>query len=305
MNATTPPDLSICMVSLDCWSVLEPCLASLLASRPRVTYEVVVVDNASTDGTPERLAELFPWVRVIRNERNVGFTRATNQGIRASSGRLVLWLNTDTLLREGSLDELCRFLDQHPRVGIVGPKVLNPDGSFQAQCRRGLPTPLVSLAYLSGLHRLAPQSRVLGGYMLTYLPMDEAGPVDAVSGCCLLARREVWDTAGPLDEAIFGFGEDVDWCVRASRAGWEVWYDPASVIVHLKGQGGVHSKPYHKAWGIHQAMWVFYRKHLRSRYPLLLAGVVWLGIAGSFVASVARVWIGRHFTAGRQARAAG
>lgn len=296
-------DVSICMVSLNCWNVIEPCLDSLRASDPAVRYEIIVVDNASTDGTPERLLEQYPEVQLIRNDRNVGFTKATNQGIAASRGRYLLWLNTDTLLEPDSLRELCGFLDAHPKAGIVGPKVLNPDGSFQAQCRRGVPTPAVSLAYMLGLDRVWPDHPVAGGYALTYLPVDQAAVVGAVSGCCLLARREVWDMIGPLDEEIFGFGEDVEWCVRAAQAGWEVWYYPGSVIVHLKGQGGVHSKPYHKVWGIHQAMWVFYRKHLRTRYSPPVTALVWTGVWLSAAASMTRVWLRRSVQAfaGRKA----
>jgi GT2 family glycosyltransferase len=287
-------DVSICTVSLNCRQVFADCLKSLQAADPSLTWEVINVDNASTDDTCEWLARDYPGLRVIRNDRNVGFSRATNQAIAAGSGRLILWLNTDTVLRQDSLRKLVDFLDTHPRVGIVGPKLLNADGSFQPQCRRGLPTPLASLAYLLGLHRLFPRWRAATGYLLSHLPADAATRVDAVSGACLLARREVWDAIGPLDEGIFGFGEDIDWCVRASQAGWEVWYYPASEIIHLKGQGGAHAKPYHKVWGIHQAMWVFYRKHLRMRYPRPFGILVWAGIATSLTVSAAIVWVRRR-----------
>jgi GT2 family glycosyltransferase len=298
-NADAPlkaVDVSICMVSLNCWTVLEPCLESLVDSDNRVTYEVIVVDNDSRDGTPERLAEKFPWVRVIRNDKNVGFTKATNQGIRESRGRLILWLNTDTILRPDSLSRLVGFLDERPNAGIAGPKVLNADLTFQPQCRRGLPTPWAILAYRTGLTRLRPHSRAFGQYLLNYLPVDEAAQVDAVSGCCLLARREVWSDIGELDEAIFQFGEDIDWCVRAKQRGWQVWYAPNSEIIHLKGHGGVHSKPYQKVWGIHQAMWVFFQKHLSARYPKALSPVVMLGIAISFTGNVAAVAARRALT---------
>ena len=163
--------------------------------------------------------------------------------------------------------------------------MLNPDGSFQPQCKRGLPTPGASLCYMLGLHRRWPHNPVAGQYLLTFLPQDQAARVDAVSGCCLMARREVWTEIGPLDEAIFAFGEDLDWCVRAKKAGWDVWYSPAAEIVHLKGQGGVHSKPYAKARGMHRGMWVFYRKHLSDRYAAPVTVLVWLGIAASFALS--------------------
>lgn len=270
---------------------MKDCLESLAGSEAHLSHEIILVDNASRDGTAGRVREGFPAVRVIENAENVGFTRATNQAIAVSSGRYVLWLNPDTLVRPDSLPRLCRFLEDHPRAGIVGPKVLNADGSFQAQCRRGLPTPEAALYYFLGLPRRFPRSRRFGAYLLSYLPVDEDAQVDAVSGCCLMARREVWDRIGPLDEEIPGFGEDIEWCVRAREAGFEVWYHPGSVIVHLKGQGGVHSRPFQKVRGIHRAMWVFYRKHLRRRYPFPVTGLVWLGVWTSFGLNAARVWL--------------
>ena len=287
------PELSICMVSLNCWTVLKACLDSLSASQPQVGYEVIVVDNASTDGTPQRIQEHFPDVRLVLNDRNTGFTKATNQAIELSSGRYILWLNTDTILRPDSLYNLHEFMEATPCAGIVGPKVLNPDGTFQPQCRRGLPTPSASLFYTLKMHRLWPRNPKMGQYLLTHLPVDEANQVDAVSGCCLMARRQVLKDIGPLDERIFGFGEDIDWCVRAKRAGWEVWYYPKSIIVHLKGQGGVHAKPYRKIWGMHQAMWVFYRKHLKQQYPWVVTGLVWIGVWSKFVLSIIGMWLRR------------
>lgn len=288
-----PPDVSICMVSLDCWAVLEPCLDSLLATSADVSYEVLLVDNGSTDGTPAKVREQYPWVHLIENGANVGFTKATNQGIDVSTGRFVLWLNTDTLLRPDSLVTLVHGLEGDPRRGVVGPKVLNADGSFQEQCRRGMPTPMASLAYMLRLDRLFPHNKRLGQYLLRYLPVDAASQVAAVSGCCLLARREVYADIGPLDNDIFGFGEDLDWCVRASHSGWQVWYDPSSEIVHLKGQGGVHSKPFRKVWAIHQAMWIFFRKHLASQYSPPVRSLVWLGIRLSYLASLGAVFVRR------------
>jgi len=285
--------ISICMVSLNCWGVLKDCLESLYASHPAVDYEVIIVDNASTDGTAQLVKTHFPEVQLIENERNVGFTKATNQAIEQSSGQYLLWLNTDTILTKDALYQLWMFMEAHPQVGIVGPKVLNPDGSFQPQCKRGMPTPLASLSYMLKLHLIWPHHRVLGQYLLTFLPINQAHQVDAVSGCCLMGRRTVRDTIGLLDEQIFAFGEDIDWCVRAKKVGWEVWYYPESIITHLKGQGGVHAKPYHKIWGMHQGMWVFYRKHLRSQYTWFVTGLVWTGIWCSLAFASITTWFRR------------
>jgi len=281
----TAVDLSLCIVTLDCRSVVRDCLESLAKAEGGFSSEVILVDNASTDGTPEMVRRRFPSVRLVENDQNVGFTRATNQAIRMSSGRYILWLNPDTVLRPDSLARLAEFLEGHPEAGIAGPQVLNADGSFQPQCRRGLPTPWASLSYGLGLHRIWPGSPRFGGYLLSHLPVDAQTQVAAVSGCCLMARREVFQAIGPLDEDIFGFGEDIEWCVRAARAGFQVWYVPRSVIIHLKGQGGAQSRPFHKVWGIHQAMWVFYRKHLRSGYSWPVTTLVFLGVGTSFVVS--------------------
>lgn len=289
-------DVSICMVSLNCWDVLRDCLDSLRASNRKYSHEIIMVDNASTDDTVAKTIASYPEVRIIRNRANVGFTIATNQAIRASSGKYILWLNTDTILERDTISKLVEFLEREQRAGIVGPKVLNADGSFQPQCRRGMPTPGASLAYLVGADRLFPRSRIFGEYLKRYLPVDEANRVTAVSGCCLLARREVWNDIGPLDEEVFGFGEDIDWCVRATKAGWDVWYYPESQIVHLKGKGGAHARPYARIRGLHQCMWTFYRKHLASQYSLPVTLVVRGAIAISLYTSLMRVWIARRFS---------
>jgi GT2 family glycosyltransferase len=279
------PDISVCMVSLNSWEVLKPCLESLRKSKGPVSCEVILVDNASKDNTPSEVRALFPSVRIIENRSNVGFTKATNQAIMESTGRYLLWLNTDTILQPDSIYQLWMFLQSHMEAGIVGPKVLNGDRSFQPQCRRGKPTVAASMAYFSRFYRLFPKSRWLGEYLLSYLPVDQAAQVVSVSGCCLLARREVWATIGPLDEEIFGFGEDIEWCYRARQAGWQVWYFPKSEIIHLKGQGGVHTNPLRKEWGIHQAMWVFFKKHLRKEYCWGVGGMVWAAIWTKFLIS--------------------
>ena len=285
------PALSICMVSLDCRRVIEPCLESLARSDFR-DFEIIVADNGSVDGTLELLRGRSD-VRLIENGWNAGFTKATNQCIAAGSGRYILWLNTDTVLRKDSLSRLIGFLDAHPKAGVVGPKVLNADGSFQAQCRRGLPTPLASLSYLLRLDRLWPRNPSLSRYLLRSLPEDESNIVTAVSGCCLMTRREAVEDVGPLDEQMFAFGEDLDWCVRAAKKGWGVWYYPGSVITHLKGAGGAHSKPYRRIRGMHGCMWLFYKKHLRPRYLPPVTALVALGIGASFVAQMTAAWARR------------
>ncbi|HEV7425820.1 MAG TPA: glycosyltransferase family 2 protein [Thermoanaerobaculia bacterium] len=285
------PALSICMVSLNCRHVVEDCLVSLRRSTFR-DFEIVIADNGSEDGTLEYL-RAQPDVHLIENGWNAGFTKGTNQGIAASSGKYVLWLNTDTILPEDALGRLVEFMETRARAGVAGPKVLNADGSFQAQCKRGLPSPFASLCYILGIDRVWPRNPNISGYLLRSMPEDQANIVTAVSGCCLMTRRELTKTVGPLDEAMFGFGEDLDWCVRASKQGWEVWYYPGSVITHLKGQGGAHSKPYRKIRGMHHCMWLFYKKHLRERYWPPVTALIGMGILASFAAQTAATWLQR------------
>ena len=281
-------DLSVCLVSLNCERVIEACLDSFPTCSVGLNIEIIIVDNGSRDRTVSIIQNRYPWVRLICNRDNVGFVKGTNQGLALSSGRTVLWLNCDTVLPASSLTRLVEFLDQRPVVGIVGPKVLNIDGSFQPQCKRGMPTPLASIAYFTGLDKFWKRHRELGQYLLRYLPEDESARVDAVSGCCLMAKRGVMDQIGMLDANIFAYGEDLDWCVRATKAGWQVWYAPVASIIHLKGQGGAHSVPYKKIRGMHDGMWIFYRKHLQANYGLATSLLIYCGIRVSFLLAVAR-----------------
>jgi GT2 family glycosyltransferase len=285
------PTLSICMVSLDCRRVVEDCLQSIRRGSFH-DLEIIIVDNGSVDGTLDYLRAQAD-VRLIENGYNAGFTKGTNQGINAASGKYLLWLNTDTVLREDSLQKLIAFLETSARAGIAGPKVLNADGTFQPQCKRGFPTPFASFCYAVGLDRIWPSNPAVSRYLLRSIPEDQSSIVDAVSGCCLLARREVFDDIGPLDEEMFGFGEDLDWCVRAAKAGWEVWYYPESVIVHLKGQGGAHSKPYRMISAMHHCMWVFYRKHVKPDSSPVTTALVAAGVAASFALSMTLQYISR------------
>ncbi len=286
-----PPLLSICMVSFNCRNVVEDCLVSLRQSTLQ-DFEIICADNGSTDGTLEYL-RAQPDVKLIENGWNAGFTKGTNQAIAAGSGKYVLWLNTDTIIPSGALQKLIDFLEAHPRAGIAGPRVLNADGSFQPQCKRGLPTPFASLCYSLGLDRIWPGNPEVSRYLLRNIDEHQTAIVDAVSGCCLLTRRELVAAVGPLDEEMFGFGEDLDWCVRASKAGWEVWYVADVSITHLKGQGGAHARPYRKIRGMHGCMWLFYKKHLKSRYPFPMTAFVALGIAGSFLLQCTATFVSR------------
>lgn len=263
------PDLSVCIPTRQARSLLRDALTSLEENTHASTFEIIVVDNHSDDGTVEMLRDDFPGVQVIVNDHNAGFTRPTNQALRVSCGRYALLLNNDTLVLPGALDRLVAYMDAHPQVGICGPKVLNRDGTLQKQCRRSYATPWDLFCYFSGLAALFPNSRLFARYLMTYMDEDVTHPADAISGSCMLIRRAVLDAIGLLDERFFAYQEDADFCFRARQAGWEIMYYPEARIIHYASRGGSRVNPYRSIYEWHRSYFLYYRKNLASRYIFL------------------------------------
>ncbi len=262
-------DISICTVTLNACDYLRACLASLAENPPRCSYENIVVDNGSSDGTIEMLAQEFPQVRLIKNRDNEGFTRPINQAMQAAEGQYLVLLNPDTLILPGLFDHLLDFLDADPTAGIVGPKVLNRDGSLQKPCRRGESRPWAVISYFLGLSRLFPGSKFFGEYLMNYIDEDQSHQVAGVAGSCMLIRRAVCDQIGFLDERFFAYQEDADYCHRARQAGWKVFYVPAARLVHYGGQGGSRVQPYRSIVAWHRSYFQYYRKHFARDYFFL------------------------------------
>ncbi len=257
---TSTPDISVIIVNYNVKDYLLQCLRSLNASVGSITTEVIVVDNDSHDGSVDELQPLFPSVRWIALDENIGFGRANNVGLEHASGRYVLYLNPDTIIGADTLSVMCRFLDEHPKTGIAGCKVLNPDGSFQVACRRGLPTPWVSFCKLFGLQRLFPSSKLFAGYNLTYLPVDDTYAVDALIGAFMVGRTELMRSLGGFDPAFFMYGEDIDLCYRVQQAGFDVTYVHTTSIVHYKGESTKRSS-INEVRVFYDAMEIFAKKH--------------------------------------------
>jgi GT2 family glycosyltransferase len=268
--------LSICIVTYQSCDYLRACLDSIFTNPPEGEYEVIIVDNHSMDGTLEMLKESFPQVTLIENDGNLGYTAPMNQALRQGQGRYLLQLNPDTLVHPGSFNCLIEFMEAHPEVGICGPKVLNTDGSLQAPCRRGESRPWAVISYFLRLSRVFPRSRFFGGYLLNYLDENAIHEVDGVSGSCMLVRRMVVEQIGYLDERFFAYQEDADYCFRARKAGWKVYYVPSAHITHYGGQGGSRVRPYHSIFQWHRSYWLYYRKNLASDYFFILNGLYYL-----------------------------
>ena len=269
-------DLGIVIVSYNTCGLLRTCLHSIYASQGDFTFKVCVIDNASPDGSAKMVAAEFPQARLVINSENVGYPSANNQGLEAfgfaetpnpklETPRFALLLNPDTELPPDALARMLGFMAEHPDAGVAGPKLVLPDGSLDLACRRSLPTPEVCFYKLVGLSRLFPRSRRFGRYNLTYLDPDEVARVGSVVGAFMLVRAEVIAQVGLMDGQFFMYGEDLDWAYRIHAAGWEIYYNPAVTVLHVKRAASRHSS--RAQIEFYRAMDIFYRKHYAAQTP--------------------------------------
>ncbi len=283
-----PPVLSVIIVNYNVKEFLQQALSSLRKALQGLRAEVFVVDNASDDGSVQLVRDQFPEVKLILNQKNLGFSRANNLALKQARGEYVVLLNPDTVAQEDTFTKLLRFMQNHPDAGMVGCKILNPDGSLQLACRRSFPTPWVAFTRLAGLSYLFPKSRIFGKYNLSYLPENQVSRVEAISGSFMMMRRQVLEQIGLLDEAFFLYGEDLDYCYRTSQAGWNIYYVPETQIIHFKGESSKRSR-LDNLLVFYQSMALFVKKHFRHRYFFVtyyfLLMAIWFRAAVSFVQS--------------------
>lgn len=269
--------LSIIIVNYNTQQLLNECLESIKQYTPFIDYEVLVVDNASLDGSAEYLKGVTQGnINVILNQNNKGFASANNQAICDAKGKYILLLNPDTEVLERTLDKCIKYMDNHQHIGILGCKVMLPNGKLDLACRRGFPNLKNSFFKFSGLAKLFPKVKLFTGYNLTYLDENQSSPVDSVVGAFMMVRHEVIDQIGLLDEEFFMYGEDIDWCYRAKQAGWEVFYYADASIIHHKRASSRQSK---KALvEFYRAMEIFYRKHYADTHSKLVNNLVYASI---------------------------
>lgn len=283
-------DVSIVIVSWNTRDILRDCLRSICQKGGAVSFEIIVVDNASADDSVAMVRREFPEVRLIENLDNRGFAAANNQGIAVSAGRYVLLLNSDTIVLENGVAETVAFADAHPQAAVVGCRVLNADRTLQRTCSTypGLLNMTLSSTYL---YKVFPRSRLFGREHMTWWAHDEIREVEVVSGCFMLVRREAIERVGVMDDGFFMYAEETDWCYRFNKAGWKVLFTPVAGIVHLGGQS---SKRVHVDMAVQLRLSIlrFIRKHHGPVYHgfacqlvrlfLIVRLPVWLAIyAGS------------------------
>lgn len=265
-------DLSVLLVTRNNKRYLEPCLDSLYSARLQRDFEVIVVDNGSTDGSQALLRDKFPDVQLIQNRGNAGLSRASNQGINASQGRYVLLLNDDTVVNGPSLEKMVEFLDRHPDAAAVGGRLLNPDGSLQAGYRR-FPTLPEEFLIATRIGEL-----LFNGYPL-HAGNGHARRVDWLGSACLLLRRQALYEVGLLDEEYFIYGDETDLQFRLHRAGWRAYYLPSAHTIHY---GGRSMDRWRRRKMVYRGKMLFYRKN----YGRLSTALLRLMLAGLSAAKI-------------------
>lgn len=268
--------LSIVIVNFNVCDLLLACVRSLEKAMEGIESEIIVVDNASTDGVVQAFAHQFPTIEVIRLEQNCGFGAANNVGIARASGEFILLLNPDTIVQENTLFVMLEFMRGHQEAAFAGCRIILPNGTLDPVSKRGFPSPWSSFCRVFGLSRIFPNSRLFGGYNLTFIPDDVVSSVEALAGCFMFCRAAVLRQLGGFDTEFFLYGEDLDLCLRARKEGWRIYYVPQTSILHLKGESTRRSSIDSLAL-FYEAMEIFARKHFRSN--LLLLGLVRIGIA--------------------------
>jgi len=231
MGYVGQPDLSVCIVNWNTRDLLRACLRSLAANAGERAREVIVVDNASMDGSAEMVAAEFPQVTLLANRENTGYAAGNNQALRAAQGRYLMVLNPDTEAPVGTFERMLSYLEAHPQVGMVAPRLVYPDGSPQASCL-AFPTLFTEFAELTGMARRHPASPFWARYTMAGWAHDDTREVDQPMGSCLLLRREVVEQVGLLDERFPLYYNDVDWCWRIKRAGWRIVFLAEAPLVH-------------------------------------------------------------------------
>lgn len=272
----TVPVVSAVIVSFNVRTYLLGALKALYLST-KIPIEVIVIDNASGDGSADAVEREFPQVTVIRQKANEGFGRATNVGLQRSRGEFLLLLNPDVIVERGCLETLVNFLRATPQAGAAGPRLRRPDGRLDLAARRGFPTVASAFYRFAGLSSLFPKSARFNSYNMGYFDETELHEIDAGTAACLMVRRSAMEETGLFDPEFFMYGEDLDYSFRLKQGGWKVFYVPGAGALHEKGASSRQATS-SMLFEFHRAMWLFHRKHYASNLPAPVNGAVWLGI---------------------------
>jgi GT2 family glycosyltransferase len=294
-------DLSIIIVNWNVKELLGNCLHSLpdigqTADSP--TSEIIVVDSASTDGSPEMVRQEFPQVRLIASSENLGYAGGNNVGAAAAQGRYLFLLNPDTIVKPGALAHMVAYMDGHPQAGALGPQLLWPDGGVQSS-RRRFPTPGSLFWESTLLGQWFPHNRHIQRYHFMDRAEDEPQAVDWVVGAAILIRRDAWQQVGPLEEGFFMYFEETDWCRRSAAAGWEVHYLPAAQVIHYEGKSSEQVVAA-RALRFQRSKLRYARKYFGAGWATLLRLFLWVTFAFQWLEESAKWLVGHRRELRRQ-----
>ncbi|MBF6650739.1 glycosyltransferase family 2 protein [Methylobacter sp. BlB1] len=251
--------ISVIIVSWNARDYLRDCLDSIYQTGESCIQEIIVVDNASKDGSPEMVTEHFPEVTLIKSEENLGFARANNLAMEHAKGSIFALVNSDVIVHEGCLEKLAVFLDDHPDIGMVGPRVTGGDGNLQRTCRK-MPTFWNTVCRILVLDRIFPDWQIFSGFEVPYSSYDKYMEAEVLSGCFCVARKKAVDEVGGMDERFFFYAEDIDWCKRFRDAGWKLMFVPEATATHFGG-GSTANAPFRYSIEILRATLKYWRKH--------------------------------------------
>lgn len=277
MLASNDKLISVVIVNYKVPECLRDAIRSIMDAELADQAEIIVVDNASNDNSKELITSEFKDVKWIQLKTNLGFGKACNIGAQSASGTFILLLNPDTVIAKDTLKVSVDFMQKHTDAGLMGPKILNQDGSLQASCRRGFVTPLVAFYYFTGISKLFPRSKHFARYHLTYMDSEKSAQVDAVSGSFMFIRRSLFKELEGFDERFFMYGEDLDLCWRVREKGYSVYYHPLTQIIHRKGQSSSKSL-WRSRFAFYEAMVLFSRKYRHVRGGFFPDWLIFIGI---------------------------
>jgi GT2 family glycosyltransferase len=285
-------DLSIIIVSYNTKDVLKEALESIYKTAKNLSFEIIVVDNASKDGTREEIEKLkYQDLKFIQNEENLGFSKANNVGVKMAVGRYVLFLNPDVVVHDHTLEGMAKFMDESKDAGAATCKVVMPNGKIDDASHRGFPTPWNALTHFSGMAKLFGNTKHFGGYNLKHLDLSVMHEIEALAGAFMIVRREAGEEVKWWDEDYFFYGEDLDFCYMLKQKGWKIYYVPEFTVLHYKGVSGGLKKvskdittadsetKIRATKARFNAMRIFYKKHYEDKYPWFVTRLVYLGIS--------------------------
>lgn len=283
-------DVSIIIVSFNTRELTSECIRSIVDNLKQLNYEIIVVDNASSDDSVGYLKKAFPQVIMISSPENLGFSKANNLGVKIAKGRFLLFLNSDTVVYPGAIEHMVKLMDEKQDAGAATCFLKLPNGKLDDAAHRGFPTPWRAVTHFSGLSGILPGSMFLNGYHLGFCDLKTLHQIEALAGAFMIVRRQAGDEVGWWDEDYFFYGEDLDFCYSLAQKGWKIYFDPRVTVLHYKGaSGGIKkiSKEITTATretrrkvtiARFNAMKIFYKKHYRKKYNPFVYWLVMQGV---------------------------